>query len=238
MATYIQGSANCNIPITYKCSKCGARCSSTIPLSGSSKNTYSPLKGSMRDQRDDAEFEALNALASEIEKVYSDTPLKCHRHIVGKCDSCGNTEPWQVSPQKYKLTNFLTTIVAILLGLSCILIPVALGSLPLIPVFFVGLLVLIWVYSIWKQKYPSKKAKNMQALIDSLPEDNKPAFAYSPEEMLKSIGLSSAQANYLINQKNAQEDTKDTKNNTWICSGCGKRNIGTDIMCKDCGEYR
>ena len=237
MATRIQGSANCSIPIVYKCTQCGARCRSVIPVSGNSKSTYSPMNGSMSDQRGDAEFDALVAMAGEIGKVYSDTPLNCHRPIVGKCDSCGNVEPWQISPQKHKLTGFLTTIAVILFALSCLLIPLAFALEPLllIPVFVLGLLVLALKVVSSQQKSPSK---TKQALIDAIPEENKPTFACSLEEMLKSIGLSSAQANQLILQKSDQEDSKDTKSDIWVCSSCGKKNSNTDIMCKSCGEYR
>ena len=191
MAERYTGSVGCVIPLSYKCSRCGATATSVIPMSESYSGIYNILAGSRQSQINNARQSAACRLKDTVSKIYQDEPLKSSRIITGECRSCKHREVWQASQKNYSFQIILGGIIGFLIVIACIVIPVILNSIVLIPVFMIGALVLVYTYSkissILKEKIPSRQRKIKQNVIKKIPVANKPVYVLSCEQMLAKI---------------------------------------------------
>ena len=191
MAERYSITVSCVIPLTYKCTKCGSISGAAIPLSETYTKSYGVFSGSRVDQENQTKRVAIAEMKDRVSAIYSDEPLKCGRSIIGTCASCGHREAWQISNKKYSSDSILGSILGLLIVFACIIIPILLQQLILIPVFMIGTLFLIVKFSELSKKIqsrsPSKNAQKKQKMIASLPQENRPVYTLSLNQMLEKI---------------------------------------------------
>ena len=187
MAERFQGNVSCVIPLTYKCSHCGAQSSSTIPLTEMYTGSITLWDGSRESQIRAARFEATRKLETTVKKVYTDGPLMCGHNLVGKCTACGQKEVWQTSAKKNSAESIWGAVIGLLLVLICIVVPILLRAPILIPVFLIAGLFLLIKFAKVIDNLSSEKGAVRQKKMRAIPEENKPVFVLTCQEMLEKL---------------------------------------------------
>ena len=191
MAERYSITVSCVVPLTYKCTKCGSISGAAIPLSETYTKSYSIFGGSRTNQKNETKCAAIAEMKDRVSAIYNNEPLKCGHSIIGVCASCGHREVWQTSNKKHSSDSILGSILGLLIVFACIIIPILLAQLFLIPVFMIGALFLIVKCSELSKKIqsrvPSKNEQKKQQILSSLPHENRPVYTLSRNQMLDKI---------------------------------------------------
>ena len=164
---------------------------SRIKLTESYRQQVVAFKGTVQMQADEAKNEAVYNLKEEVKAIYQHGPLYSHQEKLGQCLVCKHNESWQTTDKQSKLGSFIAYIILFLWLGACIVIPIAWDKPGLIPVFLIGSFVLlfvgIYVYSAVAERFPSRKQLAKKAELDAIPEENRPVFILSAEQVCQKI---------------------------------------------------
>lgn len=162
-ATY---TARYNIPVHYKCSKCGATVHGVIPVNRTwSESAHGVLSESSKQAlQDRAKRTAYKQLIHEIELQYRDGTMP-HAHLINsKCAQCGYIEPWQNAPSENLVIKLIESILPFAYLIFAFVNSIRIGFdsslllvVPLIILHWVAYFGVIFVLGkISKNKKPSK----------------------------------------------------------------------------------
>ena len=190
MQTKVNVKAIYEIPISYRCSKCGELVHAQLPQSGIGQRF---IQGIANDKEKvelaiAARKDAREMLETFIKKIYQRDAAYHYKNIIGQCSSCGHLEFWQEDPQKIarreKIEDFFIRVGVVLAFLVAIMVAVN--------AFILGILVLLAeigaFYSII-YLLAKKADTNSNELMDSVsvPEGSCPKYVFSLEEVLAQL---------------------------------------------------
>lgn len=192
MQTKVNVNARYDIPIKYRCSKCGELVHASLPTSSIGQRF---VQGIANDKEKvelviSAKKDAREMLETFIRKFYQQDAIYHYKSIIGQCSSCGHLEAWQEDPKKLarkaKHEDLFIRVGVLLSFLLAIIAGASFNS------FLVGILAwlaeagLFFAIILLLDK---KKKTDPTEFLDStsVPEGSRPKYVFSLEEVLAQL---------------------------------------------------
>ena len=183
-----EGVAAIDIPLGYRCSKCGKENIANIYLV---ENSY------QSDAKEAARTEAYCNLMDKVNEFYSVEPIEHMGKIEGKCEDCGNVEPWMVSPEKMKknrsMENVLPAVIFFGLLAAGWISAVVLGINPVITIIacfallIIALKALSTANSKKRQAREREQERERRRKIEAIPVENRPKYILKERDVIESL---------------------------------------------------